>query len=96
MPVFESLSQRAGDRVRVLGVDVIDSEEGAAAQIARTGVTYPNAGDPQGRLLATFGGTSLPRTALIDADGTVLELVGGALDAEALEDLLDRNGVRVP
>ncbi len=96
MPVFQTLSERSDGALRVVGVDVVDTDEGAAEQIRRTGVTYRNADDPQGQVLATFAGTSLPRTVLIGADGRVLEMVGGALDAAALDDLLRRNGVEVP
>jgi thiol-disulfide isomerase/thioredoxin len=93
MPLFQDVSERAGDRVQVVGVDVTDTAAGAAEQIRRTGVTYRNADDPRGELFATFAGTALPRTVLVGADGTVLEMVGGALDATGLDELLRRNGI---
>jgi cytochrome c biogenesis protein CcmG/thiol:disulfide interchange protein DsbE len=93
MPLFQDVSERAGDQLHVVGVDVTDTAAGAAEQIRRTGVTYRNADDPRGELFATFAGTALPRTVLLGADGTVLEMVGGALDAAGLADLLRRNGV---
>ncbi|MBU6216244.1 MAG: TlpA family protein disulfide reductase [Acidobacteria bacterium] len=93
MPLFQAVSERAGDRLQVVGIDVIDTAEGAAEQLRRTGVTYRNADDPRGELFATFAGTALPRTVLLGADGTVLEMVGGALDESGLDDLLRRNGV---
>ncbi len=96
MPVFERLAQRADGAVRVVGVDVVDTPEAAQRQIARTGVTYRNAADPTGSIFAVFGGTALPRTVLVGADGRVLDEVDGALDDAALADLLARNGVAVP
>jgi len=93
MPLFQAVSERAGDRLQVIGIDVIDTAEGAAEQLRRTGVDYRTAADPRGELFAAFAGTALPRTVLLDADGTVLEMVGGALDESGLDDLLRRNGV---
>ena len=93
MPLFQEVSERADGRLRVVGIDVTDTAEGAAEQIRRTGVTYRNAADPRGELFATFAGTALPRTVVVGADGTVLDMVGGALDAAGLEDLLRRNGI---
>lgn len=96
MPVFQALATRADGRVRVIGVDVTDTDAGAADLLRRTGVTYRNAADPTGQLFATFGGTSLPRTVLIGADGTVLAMHQGALDAAGLTALLADNGIAVP
>jgi thiol-disulfide isomerase/thioredoxin len=96
MPEFEALANRAAGRVRVVGVDVTDTDAGAADLLRRTGVTYRNAADPNGELLATFGGTSLPRTVLIAADGTVLATRAGALDAAGIDALLSENGIDVP
>jgi cytochrome c biogenesis protein CcmG/thiol:disulfide interchange protein DsbE len=96
MPEFQALATRADGRVRVVGVDVTDTEAGAADLLRRTGVTYRNAADPNGQLFATYGGTSLPRTVLIGADGTVLATHSGALDAAGLAALLTDNGISVP
>jgi len=96
MPVLERLAQRSGDSLRVVGVDVVDTPEAARRQISRTGVTYRNAADPSGSVFAVFGGTALPRTVLVGADGRVLEAVDGALDDTSLAELLARNGVDVP
>ena len=96
MPELQALATRADGRVRVVGVDVTDTDAGAADLLRRTRVTYRNAADPSGQLLATFGGTSLPRTVLIAADGTVLATHAGALDATGLTALLADNGISVP
>jgi cytochrome c-type biogenesis protein len=93
MPAFQEVAQANGDVVTVIGVDVQDTEEAGREMVGRTGVTYRNARDPQGQAFAAFGGTALPRTVLVAADGTVLDAHTGALDAAGLVDLLRRNGV---
>jgi cytochrome c-type biogenesis protein len=93
MPAFQEVAAANDDVVTVVGVDVQDTEEAGREMVARTGVTYRNARDPQGEAFATFGGTALPRTVVVGADGTVLDAHTGALDAAGLVDLLRRNGV---
>ncbi|MBM3663672.1 MAG: TlpA family protein disulfide reductase [Actinobacteria bacterium] len=96
MPVFQRIAERAGPMLQVVGIDVVDTPDAAQRQIARTGVEYRNAADPSGSVFSVFGGTALPRTVLIGADGKVLEGTDGALDDATLLELLRRNGVEVP
>jgi peroxiredoxin len=93
MPDLEAVHAEMGDSVAFLGIDVTDTVEAGRAMVQRTGVTYPNARDPQGRVLGRFGGVALPRTVLIDAEGTIVATHDGALDADELKDLLDDAGV---
>jgi cytochrome c-type biogenesis protein len=93
MPAFEQVAVANQGAVQVIGVDVQDTEQAGVEMISRTGVTYQNARDPKGEIFAVFGGTALPRTVVVAADGTVLDAHTGALDAEELVDLLGRNGI---
>ncbi|MFZ4516968.1 MAG: TlpA family protein disulfide reductase [Microthrixaceae bacterium] len=96
MPDFQKVAAAAGDEVTVVGVDVADTEEAGRRMVERTGVRYRNARDPRSQIFAVYGGTALPRTVLIGADGKVLDTHTGALDAAGLRDLLARNDVTVP
>jgi len=93
MPAFEKVHKALGDQVVFVGVDVTDTRAAGESMVARTGVTYRNARDPQAGITAAFGGTALPRTVVIGADGTVLDTHSGALSEEELTQLLHRNGV---
>lgn len=95
MPDFQKVYAAAGGKLTVVGVDVADTESAGRQMVERTGVKYRNARDPRSQILAVFGGTALPRTVLVGADGTVLDTHTGALSAAELEDLLGRNGIEV-
>jgi len=84
MPDFEAVHQELGDRVAFVGIDVQDSLDDAQELVDDTGVTYDLALDPSGDLLSAIGGIQMPTTALVDADGVVIELVNGAMDADDL------------
>ena len=93
MPAIQQVSQATEGKVSVIGVDVTDTEAAGNEMVARTGVTYRNARDPRSEILGVFGGTALPRTVLIDADGTVVDTHSGALTADELNEMLRSNGL---
>lgn len=90
MPAIERLYQELGDRVAFLGVDVSEAREPGRAMVRRTGVTYPQARDPQGELIRAYGGVLLPHTVVIDARGVVVEARNKALDEAELRDMLSK------
>lgn len=93
MPAFEEVHQRFGDEVRIVGIDVADTEKAGRDMVRRTGVTYDNARDPRSEIFAVYGGIALPRTVLIGADGTVLDTHSGELSAEELTGMLAEHDV---
>lgn len=93
MPDFESVHQELGGEVAFLGVDVTDSLDAGRRMVEQTGVTYPNGRDPRAEVTAAFGGTALPRTVLIDSEGNVAAIYGGALTATELKDSLTESGL---
>lgn len=87
LPDFERVSQRLGDRVRVLGVNPQSNDSDAAQQamIDRNGVTYPTLPDPRDELLRQFNTTGgLPTTVFVDADGVVRTVHNGLLTEQLL------------
>jgi thiol-disulfide isomerase/thioredoxin len=95
MPGFEKVHRSVGDEVAFLGIDPCESCQGgsreAAERLAReTGVTYRLAEDPNGSVFVAFGGSSMPTTVFIDADGRVVERVGGMLSESQLRDFIGR------
>ena len=74
MPYYQQLHEKAGDKVRVLGVDYLDTQPGLALELAQqTGVTYPLLADPSGALRAPLHVPGLPGMVFVDAQG---QLVG--------------------
>lgn len=89
MPVFETVAQSRADAT-IIGVNVGDSPEAAAAFAEELGISYPILTDPRGDLQTALGVASLPATAFISPAGDVLDLHIGALDRQELEDAIDR------
>ena len=79
--------------VRVVGVAVADPEAAARTLVGRTGVQYRNAADPQAEIFRVFGGTSLPRTVVLDAKGVVRDVHSGSLTAAELTQKLQQQGL---
>ncbi len=89
MPAFDEVAAERGDEVHIIGVNVGDTAEDAAAFAADLGVSYPQYTDPDGILSSEFGVTQLPATAFVDADGTVIELRQGSYTADELRSAID-------
>ena len=95
MPGFEKVHRAVSKDVVFLGIDQCESCQGgsrkAAERLAReTGVTYRLAEDPNGSVFVAFGGSSMPTTIFIDADGRVVEHIGGMMSEEQLRDYIAR------
>lgn len=88
MPAFEEVFQDVGSEVSFLGLAVADRADEAQALVERTGVTYPTAQDRDSTVITALGGTVLPTTVLLDADGAILASRYGELDADELRALL--------
>lgn len=88
MPDFEEVFQEVGDEVPFLGLALQDRPEDALALMERTGITYPAAQDKDGSVINALGGTILPTTVLLDADGEILLRHAGKLDADDLRALI--------
>jgi thiol-disulfide isomerase/thioredoxin len=86
MPALASYA-RSQSTVRVLGIDYLDAQPGAALQLASDSkVGYPLIADPASRLdhaspLPHISG--LPFTAFIDAGGKIVHLEAGALTSRS-------------
>ncbi len=88
MPAFEEVFQEVGADVSFLGLAVADRAEDAQALVEQTGVTYPTAQDRDGTVISALGGTVLPTTVLLDADGEIIARRLGEIDAGELRALL--------
>lgn len=79
MPALEKVWLANRGEIDVLGLDHIEPPELGRAMAARTGVTYPLGRDVKGTILRDLGGSGLPYTVLVGADGTILATHSGAL-----------------
>lgn len=91
MPNLERVQKQAGDEVTVVGIAVEDRTAAARALVQRTGVHYDIGQDPTGALFADVGGTVLPYTIFVAADGTIMDRHSGALSLGQLHDKISTN-----
>ena len=87
LPDFEQVSQELSGAVGFLGV-AIDRTENAERIIAETGVTYPWLADGKGDVTNAADVTQMPSTMFVDADGDIVSVHSGALDADELRELI--------
>jgi thiol-disulfide isomerase/thioredoxin len=84
-PLLRSASHAYGDRVQFLGVDILDSRDGARGFIADHDLTYPSVFDPSGAIRDSLGMIGQPVTVFYDADGNVAQSYPGQLSQAALD-----------
>ena len=90
MPAFESVHQELGDEVRFVGIALQESPDASRGIVEETGVTYTIGRDPSGTLFEAFDGVNMPSTFVLDADGVVVGVSAGALDADGLRELITK------
>lgn len=90
LPTLESARQSLAGTVDFVGVDHTDGREPAADLLTASGVQFPAAFDPNGKVGAAYGLRGLPATVFITASGRVLEIHQGKLSRAALDRALSR------
>lgn len=100
MPSLELLSQRIGpERLRIVAINVKESNATIEAFVERNGLSLPAARDAQGALAQRWGIKVYPSTLVVAADGRVKWLVRGEFNwagpeaAALLKPLLAQSGL---
>lgn len=88
MPALETVHQEVRERVEFLGLAVADRPDDAQRLVEETGVTYTTAQDKDSSVITALGGTMLPTTVLLDADGAIVATHTGKITAEELRGLI--------
>ena len=76
---------RAHREAALLGIDVQDTPEDAAAFYRRFGWRHPSIFDPEGRQAAKFELDALPLTLFLSADHVIVSRIAGVPEPEELE-----------
>jgi thiol-disulfide isomerase/thioredoxin len=84
MPALDQVATELTGRLQIIGVNVFDTPQDAAAFALDLGVTYPQFTDPDGALSTALSVTGLPATAFFDSDGKLVEVHQGAYTADEL------------
>ena len=88
MPEFERVHELLGDRVAFLGVSQSDAREASIDLARETGITYDTAIDGRGEFFGAVGGVGMPTTIFVRPGGEIAEVWVGALNADALQELV--------
>ena len=91
MPAFQNVYDDVQDEVGLVGVSEDVTEDDARTMVEQTGVTFPTYLDGTLKTLLLFGGNGLPTTVFIAADGRVVDVSLGRLDADDLRDEIEAN-----
>lgn len=84
-PLLAAANETYGDRVRFIGVDILD-ERGSARDFMREyGWTYPSVFDPNAAIRDGLGLLGQPVTLFYDASGEVVDTWTGPLTEERLD-----------
>ena len=80
------LKGAAGKRpdVQFLGVDILDSRDGATSYIRAHSIPYPSVFDPSGSIRTDLGSFGQPVTLFYSADGALVAKVDGQIGADTL------------
>ena len=89
-PFLAAASRTYGDRVRFVGVDILDARDSARAFMREFEWTYPSVYDPNAAIRDGLGILGQPATLFYDADGTLVKRWSGPLTEEALTANLER------
>jgi thiol-disulfide isomerase/thioredoxin len=84
LPAFDAVADAAGSSITMLGVGVGENPGSAATLIDELEIGFRQSVDPGGDVNAAIGVSTLPATVFATADGEVLDVHSGALDAPGL------------
>ena len=88
-PLLAAAHRTYGDRVRFIGVDILDERGSARDFMTEFGWTYPSVYDPTGAIRDGLGLLGQPVTLFYDASGELVDAWTGPLTREALHSRLD-------
>ena len=89
MPEFQDVFERLDGQVAFLGLSQDQSPQDALALVEATGVTYDVGWDLDLEVYGATGSIAMPTTAFVSPSGELLDTFAGALDAEALAELIE-------
>jgi len=95
--LFIDLQRRAGNNVRVLGIDVRDRPLPARAAVEDFGMNFASVSDPDGQTRKTIGYPGPPVTLFVDRQGAItFRKIGELTSQQQLDDLVAAHlGVQV-
>lgn len=95
-PIFQRVALDRGREVAFLGIDYLDSHDGAKRFFGLYPVSYPSVQDPKGKIHDALGARGAPATIYYDKRGHLTLVHDGPYDSvAALNDDIDRYAVQI-
>lgn len=88
LPDFDAVAGATKDSVRFVGVNVGETAEAASAFAAELGIGFDQYVDEDAAVQAALGATTMPTTAFLSTDGSIVEMHSGVLSRADLEAVL--------
>ena len=82
-PLLKAAAAKRPD-VQFVGVDILDSRDGATGYIQAHSIPYPSVFDPSGSIRTDLGSFGQPVTVFYSADGTLVAKVDGQIGGDTL------------
>ena len=89
MPEFQEVFEQLDGQVAFLGLSQDQSPQDALALVEKTGVTYDVGWDLDLEVYGATGSIAMPTTAFVSPSGELLDTFAGALDTDALAELVE-------
>lgn len=94
MPLFEEAYQTYGSDLNIVMINALESRPTETKEVAlafadEINLSMPIYFDTDLQNQLVFGATTLPLTALLDENGTVIEIVRGQVSPAKLQQLID-------
>lgn len=90
LPHFALASRRLDGEVSFIGIAHQDDAELAAAMLREFKITFPAGNDPEGDIARRYLLRGMPSTAFVAADGSLVGVAAGELDADELDGWIKR------
>lgn len=91
LPAFQAVAEETRDEVAFVGIDHQDSRRAAQELLEETGVDFPAAYDPEGKVARAYGLRGMPTTVFISAGGRILERRNGEMSGAQLRQAIHRH-----
>lgn len=88
-PELAAVAAEYGDRVRFLGIDVLDARPDARAFIEEYDWPYPSLFDRTGQIRDSLGLIGQPHTVFYGADGAVIDTHHGSITGDQLREQVE-------
>ncbi|MDX1468578.1 MAG: TlpA disulfide reductase family protein [Acidimicrobiia bacterium] len=95
-PLLNLAFEKYGDEIEFIGIDVQDTQSGAARFLAEFGLPFQHFFDPRREVVNHYGGIGTPVTMFFGPDGELIRVHNGIVDERTLavniDDLLSLGG----